>query len=151
VDAATYPVNRIMRGIFTKADEVYDEALLSPRLIQVLRCLLRGLAEKEIAYELKISQHTVHVYIKQLHRMYKVESRGELLALWINQRSAAERTIVGVLQAQSARCLAQLFSKREELTRAMARLDAQIAEKLKSLTAASNGNGQKSNKRAGHP
>jgi DNA-binding NarL/FixJ family response regulator len=60
-----------------------DAALLAelpPRLGQVLRCLARGLSEKQIAAELDLSAHTVHDYVKALHRRLGVASRGELLA-----------------------------------------------------------------------
>ncbi len=45
--------------------------------------LQQGLSEKQIATVLKISQHTVHSHTKKLYRHYGVQSRGELLALWI--------------------------------------------------------------------
>ncbi|MGF1634462.1 MAG: response regulator transcription factor [Phycisphaerae bacterium] len=53
---------------------------LPPRLSQTLDGLLEGLSEKEIAYRLELSQHTVHNYVKALHQRYEVSSRGELLA-----------------------------------------------------------------------
>jgi FixJ family two-component response regulator len=56
-------------------------AALSPRLRQTLRCLLRGEGEKQIAERLGLSRHTVHDYIKSLHRCFGVNSRGELLAV----------------------------------------------------------------------
>ncbi|XXX81759.1 helix-turn-helix transcriptional regulator [Sorangium sp. So ce134] len=58
---------------------------LSPRLRDALRGLARGLSEKEIAAELRISPHTVHDYVKALHRHFGVQSRGELLALCLGQ------------------------------------------------------------------
>jgi DNA-binding NarL/FixJ family response regulator len=53
---------------------------LSPRLDQTLRHLLDGASEKEVAQRLKLSPHTVHVYVKALYRHYGVRSRAELLA-----------------------------------------------------------------------
>jgi DNA-binding CsgD family transcriptional regulator len=53
---------------------------LSPRLDQTLRHLLGGASEKEVAHRLKLSPHTVHVYVKALYRHYGVRSRAELLA-----------------------------------------------------------------------
>ncbi|WP_437941919.1 response regulator transcription factor [Sorangium sp. So ce341] len=58
---------------------------LAPRLRETLRGLARGLSEKEIAAELRISPHTVHDYAKALHRHFGVQSRGELLALCLGQ------------------------------------------------------------------
>jgi DNA-binding CsgD family transcriptional regulator len=57
---------------------------LSPRLAETLRRLARGQSEKEIAWDLGISPHTVHEYAKALHRHFGVRSRGELLALAVS-------------------------------------------------------------------
>jgi DNA-binding CsgD family transcriptional regulator len=56
---------------------------LAPRLREVLARLVRGLAEKQVAAELGISQFTVHDYVKALHRHFRVNSRAELLAQFI--------------------------------------------------------------------
>lgn len=53
---------------------------LPPRLRATLALLARGLSEKQIAAELGLSPHTVHDYVKALHRRFGVQSRGELLA-----------------------------------------------------------------------
>jgi DNA-binding CsgD family transcriptional regulator len=53
---------------------------LPPRQGQVLALLGKGLSEKEISAELKLSRHTVHDHVKALHRRFGVRSRGELLA-----------------------------------------------------------------------
>lgn len=58
---------------------------LSPRQKQTLELLLRGDSEKQIAYKLGISRHTVHVYVKDLYKRFDVNSRGELLALWVRR------------------------------------------------------------------
>jgi DNA-binding CsgD family transcriptional regulator len=54
---------------------------LTPRLRQVLVALQRGLTEKECARHLKLSRHTIHEYVKSLHKRFKASSRGELLNL----------------------------------------------------------------------
>jgi DNA-binding CsgD family transcriptional regulator len=59
-------------------------ARLSPRERQTLALLLRGLSDKEVARELSISSHTVHAYAKRLHEEFAVNSRGELLAVWVD-------------------------------------------------------------------
>jgi DNA-binding CsgD family transcriptional regulator len=46
----------------------------------VLRCLLQGNAEKEVAAKLKLSRHTVHRYTQAIYDELNVHSRGELLA-----------------------------------------------------------------------
>jgi len=55
-------------------------ASLPPRLREVLRLLTQGLSEKQIAGDLGLSAHTVHDYVKALHRRLGVQNRGELLA-----------------------------------------------------------------------
>jgi len=55
-------------------------ANLTPRQQQVLDSLLRGLGNKEIAFALHISPHTVHNHVKAVYQAFGVSSRGELLA-----------------------------------------------------------------------
>jgi DNA-binding CsgD family transcriptional regulator len=56
---------------------------LSRRERQTLDLLLTGNAEKQIAAQLSISRHTVHVYVKSLYKRFGVNSRSELLAKWV--------------------------------------------------------------------
>ncbi len=56
------------------------ESDLPPRLVQTLEGLMQGNSEKQIAYQLGLSQHTVHHYVHALHRRFDVASRAELLA-----------------------------------------------------------------------
>jgi len=58
----------------------------------VLSSLREGLAEKQIARRLGISQHTVHVYIKRLYAHYDVCSRTELLAIWASETAWGQRS-----------------------------------------------------------
>jgi DNA-binding CsgD family transcriptional regulator len=58
---------------------------LSPRAQQTLDLLLAGDSEKQIAGKLKLSRHTVHIYVKALYRGFGVSSRGELLSRFINR------------------------------------------------------------------
>ena len=53
---------------------------LPPRLAQTLAELQAGASEKQVSITLGISRHTVHNYVKALHRRLGVSSRGELLA-----------------------------------------------------------------------
>ncbi|MBC8105479.1 MAG: hypothetical protein H7Z14_02720 [Anaerolineae bacterium] len=53
---------------------------LPPRLAQTLAELQAGSSEKQVSIALGISRHTVHNYVKALHRRLGVSSRGELLA-----------------------------------------------------------------------
>jgi DNA-binding CsgD family transcriptional regulator len=56
---------------------------LPPRLQPVLRLMLQGDAEKQIARKLDLSPHTIHEYAKVLYRTLGVSSRGELLARFV--------------------------------------------------------------------
>jgi len=63
-------------------------SLISPMLSRaqnrVLDQLLRGLAEKQIATRLNISQHTAHNHIRAIFRSFGVHSRSELLAVFVS-------------------------------------------------------------------
>src|SRR5262245_6954027 len=63
---------------------VYDG--LSSRQRATLDCLLRGMSEKEAALHLGLSPHTVHVYVKALHRAFAVRSRAELISRCLRRR-----------------------------------------------------------------
>ena len=67
-------------------------AFLPRREAEVLSSLRQGLAEKQIARRLGISQHTVHVYIKRLYAHYDVCSRTELLAIWASESAWGQRS-----------------------------------------------------------
>ena len=62
---------------------------LSPRQRQTLHRLMVGDSEKEAARALGTSQHTLHVYVKQLYLEFGVSSRGELLARILAEVCAA--------------------------------------------------------------
>ena len=59
---------------------------LSGRQLDVLRLLLQGHSEKEVARDLGVSTHTVHTHVKRLYTEFDVSSRGELLALFVDRR-----------------------------------------------------------------
>jgi pSer/pThr/pTyr-binding forkhead associated (FHA) protein len=48
---------------------------------RVLRLLVQGAAEKEVAATLGVSYHTVHAHVKQIYRELGVRSRLELITL----------------------------------------------------------------------
>ena len=58
---------------------------LQPRLKKVMDLLLQGDSEKQVAFKLKLSPHTVHEYVKDLYSELGVNSRGELLAQWVGK------------------------------------------------------------------
>lgn len=56
---------------------------LSPRLREVLDCLLEGDSEKQTAARLGLTPQTVNQYVKAVYRHFRVNSRAELMARWI--------------------------------------------------------------------
>jgi len=58
---------------------------LQPRLKKVMKHLLEGDSEKQVAFKLKLSPHTVHEYVKNLYAELGVSSRGELLAQFVGK------------------------------------------------------------------
>lgn len=58
---------------------------LTPRTRQVLRCLLEGDGDKQVAARLGLSRHTVNTYIRHIFAHFNVTSRPELMARWIRR------------------------------------------------------------------
>lgn len=58
---------------------------LTPRLRQVLECLLDGDGEKQAAARLSLHRTTVHDHVKRLYRHFGVNSRAELLAYFLRR------------------------------------------------------------------
>jgi len=75
-------------------NRVYDKEAtpLTPRQRQVLAQLMAGASEKELAYDLNISPHTVHEHIKAIHRAFGARSRGELFARVAKAKGQGQRT-----------------------------------------------------------
>jgi len=61
------------------------DAPITPREIEVLRLLAEGLANKNIAWKLKISEHTVKFHIASIFTKLNVSSRAEAVAIGIRQ------------------------------------------------------------------
>jgi DNA-binding CsgD family transcriptional regulator len=66
---------------------------LSPRLRETLNLLSRGLSEKQVARNLCCSNHTIHGYVKELHKRLNVSNRVELLMAVNRQRQLAQRVL----------------------------------------------------------
>lgn len=56
---------------------------LSPRERQIVLLLMGGDSRKQVAAKLKLSEHTIATYLKEIHRKFGVHSRAELLAQFI--------------------------------------------------------------------
>jgi len=65
-------------------------APLTPTEKRVLRGLLRGLTEMQIAEANSHSASTTHEYVKRVFRKYGVSSRPQLMALWLGKATAPE-------------------------------------------------------------
>jgi DNA-binding NarL/FixJ family response regulator len=71
---------------------------LTNRQREVLRFLLKGKNEKEIARELRLSVHSVHVHMKGIYKRSNVTSRPELYAKLLppmSVKSAEARLLKG--------------------------------------------------------
>ena len=60
------------------------EPSLSEAQLRVLRLLLTGQSEKQIAEKLFLSPHTVHSHVKQIYQYHNVNSRPALMAHFID-------------------------------------------------------------------
>jgi DNA-binding CsgD family transcriptional regulator len=63
---------------------------LSPRLRQVLACLLEGDSEKQVAARLGLSPTTAHEYVTALYRHFGVRSRAQLMAHALKRAARAD-------------------------------------------------------------
>jgi|SRR5579872_93890 len=59
-------------------------AILSPAQARVLDWLLEGYSEKQVAYKLTVSSHTVHNHVREIYRALNVHSRSALLAMFLS-------------------------------------------------------------------
>jgi DNA-binding CsgD family transcriptional regulator len=56
---------------------------LTPREREVVSLLVKGDSRKQVALKLKLSEHTIADYLKEIYRKFQVRSRAELLAQFI--------------------------------------------------------------------
>jgi two-component system nitrate/nitrite response regulator NarL len=89
-------------------------SVLSDRERDVVRCLAEGLSNREIAFRLGISQHTVKNYMFRIFEKLGVSSRLELLFLVLN-RTAHVQDVVNQLARNTAEPAPKLSSAKETL------------------------------------
>lgn len=77
---STGVARRVWQAFQTPKTVVAREELLSEREKQVLGFLSQGHPEKQIAERLKISQHTVHTYIRRIYEKLQVHSHAQAVA-----------------------------------------------------------------------
>jgi DNA-binding CsgD family transcriptional regulator len=100
---------------------------LSPRVAQTLTGLLEGLGEKQVARRLGISKNTVHTYVKELYASFGVNSRCELLALWIaGDHLSVPTETKDLFSAVGSDSLPKLRGTRRWLSGMLAKLDQEI-------------------------
>jgi len=58
---------------------------LSPRIRQVLKCILEGDSDKLIGARLGMARNTVNHHVKRIYRHFRVRSRTELMARWLSR------------------------------------------------------------------
>ena len=80
---------RVVRSFRRPPANPRNEARLSPREIEVLGLLSRGLSNKEIADQLGLSVETVHSYLKTIYEKLHVRCRTEAVIRYAATRPAA--------------------------------------------------------------
>jgi DNA-binding CsgD family transcriptional regulator len=87
-DAAAYALRGLKwfhRQLLLSHGLLIAETGLTPVERRVLKNLLTGLAEKQIAAELGQSYHTTHEYVTTIYRKFGVGNRAALMALWLGR------------------------------------------------------------------
>ena len=67
--------------IIAQADQLSPLAALSPAQMRVLRSLKKGICNRQMAFELGLSEKTVKAYMSTLYRKLGVSSRSQALLL----------------------------------------------------------------------
>jgi len=76
----TPEIARLVVARFSQLQPAGSEVRLSEREEEVLRCLVDGLAKKEIADRLDLSIHTVDNYVRRIYRKLHVNTLGGAVA-----------------------------------------------------------------------
>lgn len=92
VRAMLASISAVARRLALAGGMLDGERRLTPRERDVLRQLLRGLAEKEVAHELGLASRTLHHHVTALYRKLGVQSRAELMALFLGTLRRARAT-----------------------------------------------------------
>ncbi len=70
-------------GIFSEGQwsSLAEELSLSPRQIEIVRCLFDGLTDGQIAARIKAGVPTIRTHLSRMFRSLKVHDRNELILL----------------------------------------------------------------------
>lgn len=69
----------VEQGIRNKIETIHDT--LTKREAEVLRCVLDGMATKNIAHELCISEQSVKLYLGRMFKKFEVSNRSQLILM----------------------------------------------------------------------
>ena len=94
-DALDVAVDALASGPAVRASNANGMQLLSKRELQVVRYLAEGLTNREIAEQLKLSQHTVKNYLFRIFDKLGVSSRVELLFMAFSQADTPAAAMSG--------------------------------------------------------
>jgi len=81
VGSMSFKMNITESDLFSEKEwaELLQELLLSPRQAQVVKCLLSGYSDKQIAQELSLSKATVRTHMERIFGRFGVQDRTELV------------------------------------------------------------------------
>lgn len=92
LDTASYALRSLswlVRQLHLSYGHLVARDPLTPSERTVIRHLLRGLPEKAVARKMGHSPNTTHQHVKTLFRKFNVQSRTQLLSLWLGQQEAS--------------------------------------------------------------
>jgi DNA-binding NarL/FixJ family response regulator len=75
----------VERSFRNKPIEAVPKSVLTPRELEIVRLIAKGLISKEIAQELHIAIHTVYTHRKRILRKLELKSAAELVVYAVNQ------------------------------------------------------------------
>jgi DNA-binding NarL/FixJ family response regulator len=96
-----YVLEALARPAFTKLQSK-GRSLLSARETDVVRCLVEGLANREIAQRLKLTEHTVKNYLFRIFEKLGVSSRLEVVLYALGQRGPHASAMPNGRRSQTA-------------------------------------------------
>jgi DNA-binding CsgD family transcriptional regulator len=70
---------------------VQSAATPTPREQELIALIGRGLQNKEIAYELNISQSTVHAHIRNIMRKYRLHNRTQIAVMFLTKSAPSDQ------------------------------------------------------------
>jgi DNA-binding NarL/FixJ family response regulator len=68
----------------------FDDERRTSAQRKVLPLVLRGFGDKQVAFALDRSRHTIHSHLEGIYRVFNVRSRAELFALYISRAGGHE-------------------------------------------------------------